>query len=168
MKAIFPTVRNDQAYIITTKQLQLFAINHYLLLKMSCVRTVRHPDTLGMPVSVAVTHIFAREHDLLVHLVRMHEITFFHRTSSLSCPYLHSSCSLLSRMVKFAEDHRVETKIWLFQRRAPKELKLRYESYIRDSAQLSSLHYYDKTVTIPCYKSFPFDENESCTHREAS
>ena len=46
-------------------------------MKMSHVRTVRHPDTLSMPVSVAATHIFAREHDLLVHLVRLHEITFF-------------------------------------------------------------------------------------------
>ena len=120
MKAIFPTERNDQAYIITTKQLLFFAINHFLLMKMSRVRTVRHPDTVGMPVSVAATHIFAREHAFLVHLVRMHEISFFHRTSSLSCPYLHSSCSVLSRMVKFSEDHRVVAKIWLFRRRAPK------------------------------------------------
>ena len=105
MKAIFPTVRNDQAYIVLTKQLLLFAINHFLLMTMSHVRTMRHPDTLSMPVSVAATRILAHEHDLLVHLVRMHEITIFHRTSKLSCPYLHSSCSVLSRMVKFAEDH---------------------------------------------------------------
>ena len=65
MKAIIPTVRNDQAYIITTKQLLFFAINHFLFMKMSRVRTVRHPDTLGMPVSIAATHILAREHDLL-------------------------------------------------------------------------------------------------------
>ena len=105
MKAIFPTVRKDQAYIVSTKQLLFFAINHFLLMKMSRVRTVRHPDTLSMPVSVGATRILAHEHDLLVHLVSMHEITIFHRTSKLSCPYLHSSCSVLSRMVKFAEDH---------------------------------------------------------------
>ena len=105
MEAIFPTVRKDQAYIFSTKQLIFFAINHFLLMKMSRVRTVRHPDTLSMPVSVTATRIFAHEHDLLVHLVRMHDITFFHRTSKLSCPYLHSFCFVLSRMVKFAEDH---------------------------------------------------------------
>ena len=104
-------MRNDQAYILATKQLILFAINHLFSMKMSRVRSVRHPDTLSMPISVAATRILAHEHDLLVHLVRMHDITIFHRTSKLSCPYLHSSCSVLSRMVKFAEDHRVEAKI---------------------------------------------------------
>ena len=89
-------------------------------MKMSRVRFVRQPDTLIMPVSVAATRILPRDHDLLVHVVRMHDIKIFHRTSSLSCPYLHSFCSVLSRMVKFTEDHRVEAKIWLFQLCAPK------------------------------------------------
>ena len=89
-------------------------------MKMSRVCTVRHPDTLSMPVSVGATRILAREHDFLVHLVRMHDITIIHRTSSISCPYLQFSCSVLFRMVKFAENHRVEAKIWLFRRRAPK------------------------------------------------
>ena len=105
MKAIFPTVRNDQAYIVSTKQLLLFARNQFLLVKMRRVRTVRHPDTLSMPISVGATRILAHEHDLLVHLVRMHDITIFHRTSKLSCPQLHSPSSVLYRMVKFAEDH---------------------------------------------------------------
>jgi len=120
MKAIFPTVRNDQAYIVSTNKILFFARNHFFLMKMSRVRTVGHPDTLSMPVSVAATRILAREQDLLVHLVRMHDITIFHKTSSLRCPYSHSSCSVLSRMVKFAEDHLVEAKIRLFRRRAPK------------------------------------------------
>ena len=80
-------------------------------MKMSRVYTVRHPDTLSMPVSVSETRILAREHDLLVHVVRMHDIRIFHRTASLSCPYLQSSSSVLSRMVKFAEDHRAKAKI---------------------------------------------------------
>ena len=77
MKAIFPTVCKDQAYIVSTQQLLFFARNHFLIMKMSRVRTVRHPDTLSMPVSVAATRILAHEHDLLVHLVRMHDITIF-------------------------------------------------------------------------------------------
>ena len=98
-------MRNDEAYILATEQLLFYAGNQFLSMKMSRIRTVRHPDTLCMLVSVAATRILPREHDLLVHLVRMHDITIFHTTSSLSCPYLHSSCLVLFRMLKFAEDH---------------------------------------------------------------
>ena len=72
MKVIFPIVRKDQAYIVLKKQLLFFSKKHFLVMKMSHVRTVRNPDTLSMPVSVAATRILAHEHDLLVHLVRMH------------------------------------------------------------------------------------------------